>query len=63
MTTIEIIKEVKGIKADLLCNKIEYKESIDMLYTLSSYASVEFSILYNAFYSSKPEIYFIKTSN
>ena len=58
MTTNEIITEVKNIQTDLLDNKISYKEAIDGLQRFSDSINIDFSVLYNAFYSSQPEIYF-----
>lgn len=56
--TTEIIREVKAISANLLDKNINYEQAIDMLHDLSEKTEVSFSILYNAFYSSTPEIYF-----
>jgi uncharacterized protein YgfB (UPF0149 family) len=58
MTTTEIIREVKAIQTDVLDNKTEYNEAIEQLENFAIYLKIEFSVLYNAFYSSTPEIYF-----
>jgi hypothetical protein len=57
MTTSEIILEVKNIQADLLESKLTFNEAIDGLNRLSEAIDVDFSLLYNAFYSSNPELY------
>ena len=58
MTTKEIIKEVKAISEDVIDGKVTYAEAIEMLNLLAQYVKIDFTIIYNAFYSSKPEIYF-----
>lgn len=57
MTNQEIITEVENIKDDVLNNRLTFAEGIDCLKTLSEATKREFSSLYNAFYSSKPELY------
>lgn len=58
MSNQEIIKEVKAIRADLMDDKLNFGEAIEGLRNLSESINVEFTDLYNAFYSSTPEIYF-----
>jgi len=57
MTNQEIITEVENIKDDVLNNRLTFTEGIDCLKTLSEATKREVSSLYNAFYSSKPELY------
>lgn len=57
METQEIIKEVKAIRQDLIDRKINYTDSIGMIKTLSKHTNIDFIVLYNAFFSSTPEIY------
>lgn len=57
MTNSEIIQEVKNIKVDFLEKKLTLKECIQGLKKLSKVTKKDFSSLYNAFYSSKPELY------
>ena len=57
MSTIETIKEVNAIKLDFLAGKLVFGEAIENLKTLSLNTGVDFSNLYNAFFSSNPAIY------
>ena len=58
MSKLEIIKEIKGIKNDFLNSKINQVEAIECLELFADHLKIDFSILYNAFYSSTPEFYF-----
>ncbi len=57
MSNQEVIREVKAIQIDLAENKISYDEALQGLKSLESETGIAFSYLYNAFYSSKPEMY------
>lgn len=58
METQEIIRELKAIHQDLIDRKINCTDSIGMINTLSKHTNIDFIALYNAFFSSTPEIYF-----
>ena len=53
----EILKEVAAIKTDLREGKVTITEVLQMLENFSKSINVDFSVLYNMFYSSNPEIY------
>lgn len=57
MNTIDVLQKVKEIKEGFLTEVISFDDAIDNLEHLSAICYFEFSDLYNAFYSSKPEIY------
>lgn len=57
MESNELIKEVKAIKTDFLEHRITMSEVIGALEVLAKSVNVEFSNLYNAFYSSNPSLY------
>jgi IS30 family transposase len=58
METKEIIKELKNILDDFLNKKLNFDEVIEGIEKLAKSTGIDFSTLYNAFYSSQPEIYF-----
>ena len=57
MTSIEVIREVNGIKEDFIQKKITHEEVMQGLNILDKNTNYSFSALYNAFYSSRPERY------
>ena len=57
MNRIELLNELKYLKDDFLHKRLSFKEILEGLYVLESICDINFSILYNAFMSSKPELY------
>ena len=58
METKEIIQELKNIEDDFLNKNLNYNEVIEGIEKLAKSTGIDFGTLYNAFYSSQPEIYF-----
>lgn len=57
MERIELINELKNLKDDFFNKRLSLKEILESLYILESASKRDFTILYNAFISSKPELY------
>ena len=52
-----VLKELNNIKADFLDKKLTMSEVTDCFYRIQRHSKYSFSQLYNAFYSSLPEMY------
>jgi hypothetical protein len=52
-----ILNRVSDLKESLLNNSKTLKQVIDELYIIESDLKIDFSVLYNMLYSSRPEIY------
>lgn len=57
MSNKEIIKEINATKEDLTSGNITFSEAVEGLERFSKYHNLNFNKLYNALYSSKPELY------
>lgn len=58
MTTAQIISDIQNVKNDFSSGECDYNQAIAALYCLAEFSNTNFSIVYNAFCSSQPEIYF-----
>ena len=53
----ELLNELKYLKDDLKNKRLSFEEILNSLYILESVCIIPFSVLYNGFLSSKPELY------
>ena len=57
MSTQQVLKEIRSIKTDFKEGRLTIEEVISGLSILAKNSPFWFSDLYNAFYSSQPELY------